>query len=142
MNYLFLSVLIQFNKQQKIERESYGGDVIEIPKPTSNGDSKTSPKNQSNHTHQELSASGFHNRPATRAGTWKTMNLLSEKNRLFQECEIYLIRVLCSQVIIVVNLKINGRNERCLGEQWDDGNLRKTTRVQQPPGGQSKGRMN
>ncbi|UJR28248.1 hypothetical protein I4U23_009498 [Adineta vaga] len=25
------------------------------------------------------------------------------------------------------------------GDQWDDGNLRKTTRVQQPPGGQSKG---
>ena len=28
-----------------------------------------------------------------------------------------------------------------LGEQWDDGNVRKTTRVQQPPGGQSKGRV-
>ncbi|CAF4860382.1 unnamed protein product, partial [Rotaria magnacalcarata] len=26
-----------------------------------------------------------------------------------------------------------------LGEQWDDGSVRKTTRVQQPPGGQSKG---
>jgi hypothetical protein len=26
-----------------------------------------------------------------------------------------------------------------LGEQWDDGNIRKTTRAQQPPGGQSKG---
>jgi len=25
------------------------------------------------------------------------------------------------------------------GEQWDDGNLRKTTRGHQPPGGQSKG---
>ncbi|CAF4990196.1 unnamed protein product, partial [Rotaria socialis] len=25
------------------------------------------------------------------------------------------------------------------GEQWDDGSVRKTTRVQQPPGGQSKG---
>jgi len=25
------------------------------------------------------------------------------------------------------------------GEQWDDGTVRKTTRVQQPPGGQSKG---
>lgn len=25
------------------------------------------------------------------------------------------------------------------GSQWDDANQRKTTRVQQPPGGQSKG---
>ena len=31
--------------------------------------------------------------------------------------------------------------ERCvsIGAQWDDGNMKKTTRGQQPPGGQSKG---
>jgi hypothetical protein len=53
-------------KEQKIEREPYTGEIIEI-KSVANGDSKISPKNQANHIN-ELSASGFHNRPATRAG--------------------------------------------------------------------------
>ena len=39
-------------------------------------------------------------------------------------------------------MRIKERKEISLGEQWDDGNLRKTTRVQQPPGGQSKGKNN
>jgi hypothetical protein len=56
-------------KEQKIEREPYTGEIIEI-KSVANGDSKISPKNQANHinNNNELSASGFHNRPATRAG--------------------------------------------------------------------------
>jgi len=79
------------------------GEVIEINnKSASNGDLKMHPKPQASH---ELPASGFHNRPATRAGV---RNLFDSSFMLS-------------------------------GEQWDDGNLRKTTRVQQPPGGQSKG---
>lgn len=48
--------------KQKNEREPYTGEVIEIEKPASNGTAKISPKVQEQH------ASGFHNRPATRAG--------------------------------------------------------------------------
>ncbi|CAF3367667.1 unnamed protein product [Rotaria sp. Silwood1] len=95
----------QLIKQQKIEREPYTGEVIDVNKSVSNGDSKTSPKNQTIHNNHELPAAGFHNRPATRAGA---RNLFDSSFMLS-------------------------------GEQWDDGNLRKTTRVQQPPGGQSKG---
>jgi len=92
----------QLIKQQKVEREPYTGEVIETNKSISNGDLKLHAKNPANH---DLSASGFHNRPATRAGV---RNLFDSSFMLS-------------------------------GEQWDDGNLRKTTRVQQPPGGQSKG---
>jgi len=52
----------QWMDKQKIEREPYTGEVIEIEKPASNGTAKISPKVQEQH------ASGFHNRPATRAG--------------------------------------------------------------------------
>ncbi|CAF1636140.1 unnamed protein product, partial [Adineta ricciae] len=89
-------------KQRRIEREPYTGDVISTNHPVTNGDAKTSPKNQ---PIPEIPAAGFHNRPATRAGG---RNLFDSSFTLS-------------------------------GEQWDDGNLRKTTRVQQPPGGQSKG---
>ncbi len=62
---------IQFIKQQKIEREPYTGEVMETSKSVSNGDSKISPKNQTAHNNTDLAASGFHNRPATRAGPQK-----------------------------------------------------------------------
>jgi hypothetical protein len=41
---------------------------METSKSVSNGDSKISPKNQTAHNNTDLAASGFHNRPATRAG--------------------------------------------------------------------------
>ncbi|CAF0958511.1 unnamed protein product [Rotaria sordida] len=76
-------------KQQKIEREPYTGEVIDINKATSEADSKAKPKGQIN-----TSSGG--------------RNLLDSSFTLS-------------------------------GNQWDDGNQRKTTRVHQPPGGQSKG---
>ncbi len=94
-------------KHEKVEREPYTGEVIQISKSVSNGDTKISLKHQATQNNTtELHAAGFHNRPATRAGV---RNLFDSSFMLS-------------------------------GEQWDDGNLRKTTRGQQPPGGQSKGR--
>jgi hypothetical protein len=55
-------------KEQMIEREPYTGEVIDVSKSVSNGDSKISPKNQATHGNNEPSGNGFHNRPATRAG--------------------------------------------------------------------------
>ncbi|CAF0958531.1 unnamed protein product [Rotaria sordida] len=95
-------------KQQKIEREPYTGEVIDINKATSEADSKAKPKGQINTSSGEpttAATAGFHSRPATRAGG---RNLLDSSFTLS-------------------------------GNQWDDGNQRKTTRVHQPPGGQSKG---
>jgi len=90
-------------KQQKIEREPYTGEVLDLSKPVT----ETNPKAQANNSSGEPSAAsaGFHSRPATRAGG---RNLLDSSFSLS-------------------------------GDQWDDKSQRKTTRVQQPPGGQSKG---
>ncbi|CAF0925327.1 unnamed protein product [Adineta steineri] len=90
-------------KEQKIEREPYTGEVIDLSKPQAETKSKDQPIQSSGEPN--AASVGFHNRPATRAG---------------------------------------GRNQQdssftFSGDQWDDRNQRKTTRVQQPPGGQSKG---
>lgn len=55
---------------QKVERELYTGEVVDINKLVLNADSKTSPKNHANNNnnHHDIPAAGFHNRPATRAG--------------------------------------------------------------------------
>jgi len=97
----------QLMKQQKVEREPYKGEVLDINKASSETDSKTNPKGQASNNGGEPNAAsaGFHNRPATRAGG---RNLLDSSFTLS-------------------------------GDQWDDKNQRKGTRVQQPPGGQSKG---
>ena len=71
--------------------------MIELPKSTSNGDAKISPKNQTNHPHPDLHASGFHNRPATRAGKLKITPLLlrqidSFRSEKFIRFELYALR--------------------------------------------------
>ncbi|CAF3811699.1 unnamed protein product [Rotaria sordida] len=66
-------------KQQKIEREPYTGEVIDINKATSEADSKAKPKGQINTSSGEpttAATAGFHSRPATRAGPY-------EKNKLY-----------------------------------------------------------
>lgn len=79
-------------KQQKIEREPYTGEVIDITKPLPTKDGNDP-------------SSNFHNRPLTKSGG---RNLFDSGFALS-------------------------------GEQWDDKTQRPTTRVHQPPGGQSQG---
>lgn len=81
-------------KHQKVEREPYTGEVIDITKPLPTKD-------------KEVHENGlnFHNRPLTRSG-----------GRNLQDSSFSLS-----------------------GEQWDDKSQRPTTRVHQPPGGQSQG---
>lgn len=57
-------------QQQKIVREPYTGEVIDLSKAAKSED-KASPKTQATPSSGEPSAApGFHNRPATRAGPY------------------------------------------------------------------------
>ena len=59
-------------KEQKIEREPYTGEVLDLTKPSSEADSKSNQKvpvpNKSGEP--AIANAGFHNRPATRAGPY------------------------------------------------------------------------
>ncbi|CAF4197662.1 unnamed protein product [Rotaria socialis] len=92
-------------QEQKIERDPYAGEVLDISKPTSGADTKSKLQGNASSGEPAAASAGFHSRPATRAGG---RNLLDSSFSLS-------------------------------GDQWDDRNQRKTTRVHQPPGGQSKG---
>lgn len=93
-----------------------------------------------NHPQSEMPAAGFHNRPATRAGKNECLSLFDQTI----DCFLGVRNLFDSSFMLSGNRSLQSEdrskaNEHSLGEQWDDGNVRKTTRVQQPPGGQSKG---
>jgi hypothetical protein len=56
-------------KEQKIEREPYQGEVIDLTKPLPTTDSKG--QQQTSSGEPTAASAGFHNRPATRAGPYE-----------------------------------------------------------------------
>jgi hypothetical protein len=66
-------------KEQKIEREPYTGEVLDLSKPSTEVDPKSNQRAQATNSSGEPAAAslGFHNRPATRAGPYeKVLNFI------------------------------------------------------------------
>lgn len=83
-------------KEQKVEREPYSGEVIDLKKADNKGQSAT---NSSGEPTAASAAGGFHNRPATRAGSCEPTNRLGFFIFLhFQVDEIFWIQVSLLQV--------------------------------------------
>jgi hypothetical protein len=115
-------------KEQKIEREPYTGEVLDLTKPSSEADSKSNQRvpvpNKSGEPATANANAGFHNRPATRAGPYDKKMLIypTELNLFyfyFQAEEIYKIQVFHYQVTNGM-IKVNEKELVFINHQVDN----------------------